>query len=209
MNSLWTDPHPAIQRLDFIITQMFFDAEVFKSFVRDCRDWGITCPIVPGIMCINAYAGFIKMSKFCKTRVPDTLAATMESLKEDAAAVKRYGTQYTTELCQSLLDSGMVTVLHFYTLNLEQVVYGVLDALGWSDAALLKSVDETDAAIQVAKGSAWARVGDTVKTPYGTATVLEMHASTAAAKVQFDQWEMAGGQRPVAYLQKNQYHKTL
>jgi len=43
---------------DFIITQMFFDAEVFKAFVKDCRNWGINCPVVPGLMCINAYPGF-------------------------------------------------------------------------------------------------------------------------------------------------------
>jgi len=27
---------------------MFFDPEVFKNFVDDCREWGINCPIVPG-----------------------------------------------------------------------------------------------------------------------------------------------------------------
>ena len=52
---------------DFIITQMFFDTKVFGTFVEDCRKWGIMCPVVPGLMCINAYAGFCKMTKFCKT----------------------------------------------------------------------------------------------------------------------------------------------
>ena len=52
---------------------MFFDVEVFKTFVKDCRKWGINCPVVPGLMCINAYAGFVKMTKFCKTRVPKEL----------------------------------------------------------------------------------------------------------------------------------------
>jgi len=56
-----------------IITQMFFDTKVFGTFVEDCRKWGIMCPVVPGLMCINAYAGFCKMTKFCKTRVPSAL----------------------------------------------------------------------------------------------------------------------------------------
>lgn len=34
---------------DFIITQLFFKAETFINFVRDCRAAGITCPIIPGI----------------------------------------------------------------------------------------------------------------------------------------------------------------
>jgi Methylenetetrahydrofolate reductase len=50
--------------VDFIMTQMFFDVDIFLQFVKDCRAWGITCPIVPGIMCINAYPGFVKMSKY-------------------------------------------------------------------------------------------------------------------------------------------------
>lgn len=38
---------------DFIITQLFFRAETFLSFVRDCRNIGITCPILPGIFPIQ------------------------------------------------------------------------------------------------------------------------------------------------------------
>lgn len=38
---------------DFIITQLFFRAETFLSFVRDCRAIGITCPILPGIFPIQ------------------------------------------------------------------------------------------------------------------------------------------------------------
>jgi methylenetetrahydrofolate reductase (NADPH) len=38
---------------DFIITQLFFEADVFLKFVRDCRAIGITCPIIPGIMPIQ------------------------------------------------------------------------------------------------------------------------------------------------------------
>lgn len=35
---------------DVILTQMFFDVEVFVQFVADCRAAGIACPILPGIM---------------------------------------------------------------------------------------------------------------------------------------------------------------
>jgi 5,10-methylenetetrahydrofolate reductase len=34
-------------------------------------------PIVPGIMLVNAYAGFKKMAAFCKTRVPPELDERM------------------------------------------------------------------------------------------------------------------------------------
>jgi len=38
---------------DFIITQLFFEVDVFFQFVRDCREIGITCPIFPGMMPIQ------------------------------------------------------------------------------------------------------------------------------------------------------------
>ena len=51
-----------------IITQMFFDAKVFHAFVAACRAVGIpkSCKIVPGIMLLQAYGGFTRMTKFCK-----------------------------------------------------------------------------------------------------------------------------------------------
>lgn len=54
---------------DLIITQLFYDTDIFLKFVNDCRQIGITCPIVPGIMPINNYKGFLRMSGFCKTKV--------------------------------------------------------------------------------------------------------------------------------------------
>lgn len=192
---------------DMIITQMFFDVEVFKTFVHDCRKWGIQCPVVPGLMCINAYGGFVKMTKFCKTRVPEDLQAKMDSMKDDAAAVKAFGIEYGTKVCQELIDSGLIEVLHFYTLNLEKVVYGILDALGLSDNAMAL-VNEKDASSMVAKGSAWAREGDPVSTLYGKGVVEEMRKDGSCCVV-IDSWLMAGNQNPRAYLQKGSYSKIL
>lgn len=38
---------------DFIITQLFFKPETFFQFLRDCREIGITCPIIPGVLPIQ------------------------------------------------------------------------------------------------------------------------------------------------------------
>lgn len=195
---------------------MFFDVNVFLTFVDDCRKWGIGCPIVPGLMCINAHAGFSKMSKFCKTRVPVELAQHMEALKDDAAGVKQFGMEFGASVCQTLLDSSSssinhVQVLHFYTLNLEKVVYGILDLLGWNSnnkdgSSLLAHANEMDASSQVAVGSAWTRVGDPVKSVYGEAIVTEIRPNGTTV-VEMNKWIMAGGQRPIAYLQKDSFDK--
>lgn len=38
-------------------------------------------PVVPGLMCINAFGGFKKMTGFCRTRVPPPLMAKMEEIQ--------------------------------------------------------------------------------------------------------------------------------
>jgi len=190
---------------DFIITQMFFDAAVFLKFVKDCREIGISCPIVPGLMCLNNYGGFDKMTKFCKTRVPDSLTKAMEPVnKTDRGEFQKFGIEFGTQLCRELLDSGDVSVLHFYTLNLEKVVYGILDNLGWSEGATA-ATNESDAGSQVAVGSAWARVGDKVKTIDGgkAGTVLELDAVSGKAKIELDELKQ------VVELNKGQYEKVF
>jgi methylenetetrahydrofolate reductase (NADPH) len=62
---------------DAIITQMFFDPQVFGQFVSDCREIGITVPIIPGIMMLSNLGGFRRMTGFCKSRIPEGMEAVL------------------------------------------------------------------------------------------------------------------------------------
>ena len=64
-----------------IVTQLFFDTDIFLKFVNDCRQIGITCPIVPGIMPINNYNSFIGMTGLCKTKVSKKMLYRSSSMK--------------------------------------------------------------------------------------------------------------------------------
>ena len=114
---------------DLIITQMFFEPNVFIEFVKACRGAGIKVPIIPGIMLIQAYGGFCRMTKFCKSCVPKTLKEELEKVKDVSKDVKKLGTKYGVELSTQLLKAGVCPVLHYYTLNLERVVMEVLKDL--------------------------------------------------------------------------------
>eukprot|EP00978_Attheya_sp_CCMP212_P025509 scaffold82182_cov44-Attheya_sp.AAC.2 len=181
---------------------------VFKTFVTDCRKWGIECPIVPGLMCLNAYGGFKKMTKFCKARVPQELNDKMDSIKDDTDALKAFGVEFGAEVCQELTDFGC-EVLHFYTLNLEKVVYGITDQLGLTDSVAGKS-DESDAKSMQAVGSAWARVGDKVKCTRGEGTLQEIRKDGVAV-ICMEKWNVVAGEEqaeePLVYLQAGQYEK--
>lgn len=114
---------------DLIITQLFYDTNIFLKFVQDCRALGITCPIIPGIMPIHTYAGFDRMTKLCKTFVPQYILDALEPIKNDDAAVKEHAVKLCVQTCQNLIDAG-VPGIHFYTLNLEKLVLQVLEGLG-------------------------------------------------------------------------------
>lgn len=125
---------------DFIITQMFFDVEVFIKFVKDCRAVGITVPIMPGVMLIQNYGGFKRMTAFCKSRVPQAIKDAVEAAKDSDAKVKEVGIAIGADMCRKLIAAGFLG-LHLYTLNLEKVSYGVLRELG-----VLKDVEGIETA---------------------------------------------------------------
>lgn len=116
-----------------IVTQMFFDVQVFIDFVDQCRSVGITCPIVPGVICLTTVGGFNRMVKFCKSRVPEDLEQRMKLLeqKNDVEEMKQFGIEWGVDLCQKLWASGRSQGLHFYTMNLDSVVEGILKGLEW------------------------------------------------------------------------------
>ncbi|KDP29529.1 hypothetical protein JCGZ_19242 [Jatropha curcas] len=114
---------------DLIVTQLFYDTDVFLKFVNDCRQIGINCPIVPGIMPINNYKGFIRMTGFCKTKIPAEVTAALEPIKDNEEAVRAYGIHLGTEMCKKILAHGIKT-LHLYTLNMEKSALAILLNLG-------------------------------------------------------------------------------
>ncbi|KAF1002471.1 methylenetetrahydrofolate reductase (NADH) 1-like [Apium graveolens] len=114
---------------DVIVTQLFYDTDIFLKFVNDCRQIGITIPIVPGIMPINNYKGFIRMTGFCKTKIPADVTAALESIKDNEEAVRAYGIHLGTEMCKRIMASGIKT-LHLYTLNMEKSALAILMNLG-------------------------------------------------------------------------------
>jgi 5,10-methylenetetrahydrofolate reductase len=42
---------------------------------------GITVPVIPGIMPIQAYASFLRVTKLCGTHIPDRIHEDLESIK--------------------------------------------------------------------------------------------------------------------------------
>ncbi|KAG0267785.1 hypothetical protein DFQ27_008284 [Actinomortierella ambigua] len=116
------------QGADFIVTQLFYDTGLFLEWVKECRAYGITCPILPGIMPIQSYGGFIRMTTLCKTYVPRHIREALEPIKDDDQAVKEYGVKLAIDMCREMFEAGSHG-FHFYTLNLEKSTRLILEGL--------------------------------------------------------------------------------
>jgi methylenetetrahydrofolate reductase (NADPH) len=112
----------------FLITQLFFDNQVYYDFVARARDAGIDVPILPGIMPILNVAGLKRMTGMCGASIPAGLLAELEARADDPEAVTDFGVAYATLQCADLLANGAPGI-HFYTLNRSPATRAILSAL--------------------------------------------------------------------------------
>jgi methylenetetrahydrofolate reductase (NADPH) len=92
---------------------------------------GVTIPILPGIMPIQNYGGFKRMTDLCKTYVPQSILDDLEPIKDDDLAVKDYGVQLAVHMCTRMKESCNQKGFHFYTLNLERSTKLILENLNF------------------------------------------------------------------------------
>jgi methylenetetrahydrofolate reductase (NADPH) len=120
------------QKLDsgvsFLITQLFFDNELYFRFVEEARAAGIDVPIIPGIMPITDVGQIKTITDMCKASIPERLLEQLELRAEDSDAVLQLGVSYATLQCAELLARGAPGV-HFYTLNRSPATRAILSAL--------------------------------------------------------------------------------
>jgi len=113
---------------DFLITQLFFDADAYFGFVERARKAGITVPIVAGIMPITNVAQIKRFTSICGASIPQELLAELELHESDPEKVARIGVRSAVDLCTRLLEGG-VPGIHFYTLNRSPATREILDTL--------------------------------------------------------------------------------
>jgi methylenetetrahydrofolate reductase (NADPH) len=112
----------------FLITQLFFDNELYFDFVEDARAAGITVPIVPGIMPITNYGQIKRFTEMCGATIPGELERELNGRADDPEAVAELGVAYATLQCSDLLARGAPGI-HFYTLNRSPSTRAILAAL--------------------------------------------------------------------------------
>lgn len=118
---------------EFLITQLFFDNDVFLRFRERAAAAGIAVPIVAGIMPVRSLDQTRRFATMCGATIPQALLQRMEAVRDDPQAVRALGIEHAARQCRELLGEG-VAGLHFYTLNhstaTRAICGGIRDLLG-------------------------------------------------------------------------------
>ena len=112
----------------FLITQLFFDNQVYFDFVAAARERGIDVPIVAGVIPVAGFAQVKRICALCDASIPPRLEAAMTAAGGDPEAEFQLGVAYAAQQCADLLLGGAPGI-HFYALNRAPAVRAVLGAL--------------------------------------------------------------------------------
>ncbi|MDQ2895503.1 MAG: methylenetetrahydrofolate reductase [NAD(P)H] [Actinomycetota bacterium] len=114
--------------VSFLVTQLFFDNELYFRFVDEARAAGIEVPILPGIMPITDLSQIKTITGMCGATIPAALREALDWRSHDPEAVLQLGVSYATLQCAELLARGAPGI-HFYTLNRSPATRAILSAL--------------------------------------------------------------------------------
>jgi methylenetetrahydrofolate reductase (NADPH) len=110
---------------DYIITQMFFDNNIYYNFVAKCRAAGITVPIIPGLKPLSTVRQIGTLPESFSLDIPLELTEAMKSAGDDRKAAYRIGTEWCTMQCKDLIAHG-VPAVHFYTMGKSENIVSIL-----------------------------------------------------------------------------------
>jgi methylenetetrahydrofolate reductase (NADPH) len=113
------------------ISQLFFDADDYLSFVDDARAAGVTMRILPGIMPVLSVARLHRVLQLSGEDAPAQLLADLEAADSPEAA-SAVGIDHATRLARDLLDGG-ASGIHLYTFNRSLAPLAVLGGAGLLD----------------------------------------------------------------------------
>jgi methylenetetrahydrofolate reductase (NADPH) len=113
------------------LTQYFYNTDAYFRFVDACHALGLRIPIVPGVMPITNFKQLARFSDNCGAEIPRWICKRLEGYGDDLEAIRAFGLDVTTALCERLLQAG-APGLHFYTLNRATATCAIWARLGLS-----------------------------------------------------------------------------
>jgi methylenetetrahydrofolate reductase (NADPH) len=113
---------------DFLVTQLFFDNELFYRFREACARARIKIPITVGIMPFTSTKQIQRMAFTCGATIPVAVIKRLAAAGDDAEAQRAAGIEYACQQLVELSHEG-VDGLHIYAMNSTKVAQACHDAL--------------------------------------------------------------------------------
>jgi methylenetetrahydrofolate reductase (NADPH) len=112
----------------YLITNLFFDNQMYFDFVAKARAAGVTVPIIPGIMPVTNVGQIRRFTSKIGATIPEALLDALRLRENDPEAVLQLGVAWAALQCSELLAGGAPGV-HFYTMNRSPATRAILSAL--------------------------------------------------------------------------------
>jgi methylenetetrahydrofolate reductase (NADPH) len=112
---------------DYIVTQMFFDNDKFFAFVKNCREAGITAPIIPGLKPLATQKQLNMIPHRFHVDLPEVLIKEVLKAKT-REAIRQVGIDWCIAQSKELIAAG-VPFLHYYSMGKSDNIYKVARAV--------------------------------------------------------------------------------
>lgn len=113
---------------EFLTTQMFFDNDIFYSFVDKVTKKGINVPIIAGIMPITSISQLDKMVSISGNEIPKKYMSIIQKYENDPIALKDACIDYASEQAREIYLNGFNAV-HIYSMNKPQTAMKISNNL--------------------------------------------------------------------------------
>ncbi|QOX64570.1 methylenetetrahydrofolate reductase [NAD(P)H] [Anoxybacterium hadale] len=101
---------------DFLISQLFFDNELFYRFMEEIDLAGIDVPVSAGILPVLNKSQIERITKLAGCQLPPKFVRILDRYEDNPAALKEAGEAYAIEQIIDLMAWG-VRGIHLYTMN--------------------------------------------------------------------------------------------
>ncbi len=118
--------HKVDMGVEHLITQLFFDNEIFYRFLNDIRKLEIHQPVHAGIMPVTNLKQILRMTGMCGASIPGKLSRLLSQYFHDEEGLYQAGLDYAVGQINDLIAHG-VDGIHLYTMNNPEVASYIIN----------------------------------------------------------------------------------
>jgi methylenetetrahydrofolate reductase (NADPH) len=115
--------------VDFLITQLFFENDVFYGFRERLAKAGISCPVSVGVMPVLNAAQIDRITALCGASIPVKLKSLLDKYGHCPGDMEKAGVEYACVQIADLIENRAEGI-HLYTMNKAEQTKRIMEQLG-------------------------------------------------------------------------------